>query len=187
MDQKRDLARDPMQALAHHVAGHVVMSFAVGRPAVSAAIDGPYDDPGYALPGDGRKLTIRRRFLIAMAGHQAETRFLGDAFGLFADTANERLAFDMLHVMREFEALGLRGMGASALFRGQLGRVLGDLLGRAAVWDRIVDVAEALMARRSLTAVELAGLVPAEVTTLGLKLLDETRPQTEADPACCVG
>jgi len=71
-------------------------------------------------------------------------------------------------------------MGASALFRGQLGRVLGDLLGRAAVWDRIVDVAEALMARRSLTAVELAGLVPAEVAVLGLKLLDETRPQAEA-------
>jgi hypothetical protein len=48
------------------------------------------------------------------------------------------------------------------------------------VWDRIVDVAEALMARRSLTAVELAGLVPAEVAVLGLKLLDETRPQAEA-------
>jgi hypothetical protein len=185
MDQKRDTARDPMQALAHHVAGHAVMSFAVDSPATSAAIDGPYDDPGYALPGGGRKLTIRRRFLIAMAGHQAETRFLGEAFGLHADTANERLAFDMLHVMREFEALGLRGMGASALFRGQLGRVLGDLFGRAAVWDRVVDVAEALLSRRSLTAAELRGLIPCEVTTLGLRLLDETR--TQADPACPAG
>ncbi|MDQ7832213.1 MAG: hypothetical protein RDU30_10795 [Desulfovibrionaceae bacterium] len=177
----RETGRDPLTALAHHVAGHVVMSFAVDCPAASAGIDGPDDDPGYALPGGGRKLTIRRRFLIALAGHQAEMLHLGEAFGLYADTANERLAFDMLHVMREFEAMGLRGAGASSRLRGQLGAVLRDLFSRAAVWDRVRDVAEALAARRRLTASELRALIPAEVTVLGTRLLDETR-RTD-DPA----
>jgi len=184
MDQTRP-QRDPLQALAHHVAGHAVMSFAVDCPAVSAAIDGPDDDPGYVLPGDSRKLTIRRRFLIALAGHQAETRFLGEAFGLHADLANERLAFDMLHVMREFEALGLRGMGASGLLRGQLGRILADLFGRPAVWDRVADVAGALLVRQRLPIAVLRTLIPAEVTALGVRLLDETRQPAGAN--VCAG
>lgn len=46
----------------------------------------------------------------------------------------------------------------------------------------MAEVAEALMARRTLAAADLRGLVPCEVTALGLRILDETR--NGADPVC---
>ncbi len=168
--------RDPLEILAHHVAGHAVMSFAVDSPAVSAAIDGPDESPGYALPAGGRKLTIRRRLLVALAGHRAEARFLGEDYGLFVDEANERLAFDMLHVMREFEEMGLYGTGASAALRGQLGRLLAELFARPDVWEAVSVLARELLARGRLDAAELRSLVPPEIAHIGLRLLDETRP-----------
>ncbi|QLA15772.1 hypothetical protein [Desulfolutivibrio sulfoxidireducens] len=175
-DSARPSRRDPMETLAHHVAGHVVMSFAVGCPALEARIDGPFEDPGYALPGGGRKLTIRRRLLVALAGHRAEARFLGEAYGLFVDEATERLAFDMLHVMREFEEMGLYGTGASAALRGQLGHLLSELLARPDVWDAVSVVARELLARGRLDAPELRALVPEAIAALGQRLLDESRP-----------
>jgi len=50
-------------------------------------------------------------------------------------------------------------------------------------------VAEALAARRRLTAAELRALIPAEVTVLGTRLLDETRRTDDQaavapSPAC---
>jgi hypothetical protein len=168
--------REALPALAHHVAGHAVMSVAVGCPALEARIDGPGEAPEYALPGGGRKLTVRRRLLVALAGHRAEARFLGETYGLFVDEANERLAFDMLHVMREFEEMGLYGTGASAALRGQLGRLLAELFSRPDVWEAVSAVARALLARGRLDAAELRALVPGGITDVGLRLLEETRP-----------
>ena len=79
------------------------------------------------------------------------------------DAANERLAFDMLGVVRTFEEIGMKGTGASDSLRQELLDMLIGIFAEEAVWRSVAAVAEALKRQGRLAPAEVRALAPREL------------------------
>lgn len=181
---------DPDRAIrARHVAGHVVVALALGLTVPRARLDGGFGEPEFDLDGDTRRLTVRGLLALNLAGRAAEAATRAGPDGnaccpppddvpekVLKDAATERLAMDMLTVLKTFEALGLRGMGMAEPYRVSLSAALADFFEREAAARSLSALAGLLCVKGAISFPDIAPLAEPEALSTELRAAFEAYP-----------
>lgn len=145
-----DSSRAPPMVLATHEAAHAVVAAHLGMSVIWVEID-PVNARGEMTPETpwhpGAALAAHQKLLVAQAGSAAQCKLNGVVTNWTFEGTNDRLLGDVLA-----EQFGLN--------QNDFAEIEG-LIGKPVIWERITNLAEALLVRNRIEIPELAEFLSA--------------------------